>query len=466
MRNVPLKAIVTTRRNIGDRMANLPLLQGSQTIIKIVLGGTFFAVSMLLVLLCISYFVSGNTYVGGRIIAAIGILLYLVIIAALVRRQRFKTAAALLIIFYGLVASVVLAVWGVNAPVGILTLGFVIILAATMLGARYIIPVTIGIVILLIGLQSADMVGLTEPDRSLLSKPSTIVDVASYGVIFIIFALVSWLSRSQTEQALRHAYIAEKALLKEKKLLAVRLDEQTRRLRESQLVEMNQLYRFAELGQLSTATMHELANHLTVLALDIDDMDDRSVGRSQAIDHARESMTYLDTMVARVRSRLQETNESRPFNVGDVIDDTIESVKNDAVKANVVIDLQLTSIKSLPVMGDPLRLAQVIRIITNNAIESYRSVSGHHNSRSVLVITEKTPAAVKIIIEDRGIGMTPQVRSRLFEPFHSTKKGGMGVGLYIAKKMIETHFKGTITLDPTPKVTRFVIELPLYTPRK
>ena len=66
--------------------------------------------------------------------------------------------------------------------------------------------------------------------------------------------------------------MAEDELRIEKSLLAVRLEKRTQKLQAAQLKEMQQLYRFAELGQLSTALLHDLANHLTVLTIDIEDI--------------------------------------------------------------------------------------------------------------------------------------------------------------------------------------------------
>ena len=240
-------ASLTLRERIFN-ISQLELLGVPRNLIKIVFAGSLGVVVLLSVLLCISYLL-GNTYVLPRLLACIPALLYLSIIAYCITKEYYAAAAWLLIGLYASLATIILWFWSINAQIGILTLGFVIILAGTILGARYIIPVTIGVILLLSYLQFANDVGLIEPDIHSLAKHSTAADVVSYGVIFAIFALISWLSRRQMEQALRRALAAEAALEHEKNMLAVRLEEQTRKLREAQLEEMQQLYRFAELGQ-------------------------------------------------------------------------------------------------------------------------------------------------------------------------------------------------------------------------
>ncbi len=70
------------------------------------------------------------------------------------------------------------------------------------------------------------------------------------------------------------------------------------------------------------------------------------------------------------------------------------------------------------------------------------------------------PEGVAITVSDTGTGISPQVRSHLFEPLHSTKPMGIGLGLVTARRFIEAH-GGRIALLDTPRGARFEVSLPL-----
>lgn len=469
MRDLPARSLLLSRRLLNrffaagsKKTAQGSLLRQPRLMIQIILGGTFLFTTVLLILLAVSVFGLGNYYVVSRLIWCALAFIYLGIIVMAVQRQAYKVAAWLLIVFYAHLAFAIALLWGINVPVGVLTFGFVIILAAVLLGASYILPVTFGVIALLSFVQVANTLGVVTSDTSSLALPSNFGDVVSYGIIFLIIALVSWLSRRQIEQALKQALKAEAAVAREKKLLAVRLEQRTRELRETQLQEMRHLYRFAELGQISTVVLHELSNYLTVLTLDIDDIQQRH-HQSQAVVRAKESIGYLDAMVRQVKRQLRTSHTSKEFSVLDVLIDTVDGLQSKAIKAGVKLELQPpVRRRSTKVMGDPLRLSQIVIIIVSNAIESYAAKRSRADVSRVVVDVEVMDDVVRIGVCDWGVGISVAKRQQLFEPFSSGKKGGLGIGLFVTRQMIQTHFNGRVWLDDQTDCTKFVIELPRY----
>jgi signal transduction histidine kinase len=455
---VPMLGRIHQLHKYSVANGDIELTRNAYLIMRIVLGGTFTAACLLLGVLLMSYFVAGNTYVAVRIAIAIGVLVYLGLISLFIRRRHLSLAGWMLVGFYIGLASLVMATWGMNVSSGLLTLGFTIVLAGIILGARSIITVTSIILTLLIALHLTSSAGIITPDPSDLSKTPNLIDLATYMVVFGIFALVSWLSGRRMEQALKQALIAEAALQEEKDMLAVRLEEQTKQLKAVQLEEMRQLYRFAELGQLSTIVMHELANHLTVLTLDIDDLEQRH-NRSTAITNAKESIGYLDKMVSQVRRQLQVTDAPEVFDIRPVVDETITNLRAKAAATDVSLNLTVPKKNSdLVITGDPLRLSQIITIVVTNAIEAYTDAA--QSSSTVTITITSTTSAVIVTITDHGSGISHAIRTELFQPFHSSKKSGMGIGLFVVKEMMETHFKGTIKLDPRIDQTSFTLTFP------
>ena len=70
-------------------------------------------------------------------------------------------------------------------------------------------------------------------------------------------------------------------------------------------------------------------------------------------------------------------------------------------------------------------------------------------SPSITLRTEQREHRVAIVIEDRGIGIDPDDRSRMFDPYFTTKRGGTGLGLAIAKNIVE-GLRGTIAVTSVP----------------
>lgn len=421
----------------------------------IILIGSVIIVGLLTIMISVGYFIFHTTYALIQVLIGVSTITYLGITAYVVTQKRTKLAAWMLMLLYAFIAVSILHFWGINAPIGLLVLGFVIILSGVMLGARYINWVTLGVISLLILLQVATVFGINEPDRTILDDASTIYDVVGYVIIFSIFALLAWLSGGQMEYALLRALEAERALKIEKDSLALRLEEQTRNLREAQIQEMRHLYSFAELGQLTTVILHELANHLTILTLDIDTIKDRH-HNSIAICHAKESISYIDAIIEKVREQIKDSDNVQRFDVTKTLKETVLHLKKKLPTSNIIVKVEGNeSHKHNPVFGDPLRLAQALIILVTNA---YQARLENTNSKIIIEVSQ-SKHSIHLTVKDFGSGIPHDLRPTLFEPHKSNKGDGLGIGLYLTKQIIETHFKGRIRLSQT-KHTQFNIDLP------
>ena len=426
-----------------------------KAITKLILIGSFIIVGSLTFMLVMGYFMFHITYVLMQIIIGMSTITYLAITGYVIAHKHTKLAAWMLILLYAFIAVSILHFWGINAPIGLLVLGFVIILSGVMLGVKYIIWVTFSVISLLTLLQFATSSGINAPDRTMLDDASTIYDVIGYAIIFTIFALLAWLSGRQMECALLRALEAERALKIEKDLLAVRLEEQTRNLREAQIQEMKQLYRFAELGQLTTVILHELANHLTILTLDIDNIKDRH-HNSIAISHAKDSISYIDAIIEKVREQIKDSDNVQRFDVTKTLKETVHQLKTKLPTVNIILRTQSKDRHShTTVFGDPLRLAQALIILVTNAHQATLQ-----NTKSKIIIeVSQSKHFIHLTVKDFGPGIPLDLRPRLFEPHKSNKSDGLGIGLYLTKQIVETHFKGKIRLSQTEH-TQFNIDLP------
>lgn len=424
-----------------------------RTVFEILLIGSFVLIAIVSVLLIVSYLFFHHAYVINRIFLCALSLLYLAVTHIMWIRGRLAFASKLLILFYFFISTVILLGSGINTPFGLLIFAITIVLSGILLGARRTLY-TAGLAIIVIFAIQIYISAGHAPLFSTASKPSHFGDAIAYSTLLAILALISWLFGQQTEFLFHKNRQAEQALIKEKELLEIRVRERTHQLQKAQLEEMGQLYQFAEMGQLSAALLHDLANHLSVLNFDIADLKKQQ--HTQTVRHVEESISYLEQAISQVRTQLQGKNKLHRFNVITCLKDSIKINAPKAAEAHTKVILQ-TPEKPVTLHGDPLRLNHILGILIRNAIESY---SPHAQDKKVLVNLEYSRTHITIRVQDKGSGIATAQRKRLFAPLKSTKKDGLGIGLFIARKITETHFKGTLTLADSTDFTEFVLRLP------
>jgi C4-dicarboxylate-specific signal transduction histidine kinase len=79
----------------------------------------------------------------------------------------------------------------------------------------------------------------------------------------------------------------------------------------------------------------------------------------------------------------------------------------------------------------------VILNLLRNASDAMAEV--HDRSRQLLIATEHDQHGVRLSVRDVGMGLSPDVLESLFTAFHTTKSGGMGIGLFVSRSIIERH---------------------------
>jgi signal transduction histidine kinase len=86
---------------------------------------------------------------------------------------------------------------------------------------------------------------------------------------------------------------------------------------------------------------------------------------------------------------------------------------------------------------DASQILQVVLNLVRNAIDSLREVEGRDRVLNVRTFVDLSRVVAQI--EDNGIGLTPDVAERLFNPLYTTKKDGMGLGLSICRRIVAAH---------------------------
>lgn len=103
------------------------------------------------------------------------------------------------------------------------------------------------------------------------------------------------------------------------------------------------------------------------------------------------------------------------------------------------IALQLHLADDLPpILGDKVQLQQVTMNLILNAIEAMDSVEDRVRSLVIKTVSN-VDGQVCVEVQDSGIGLNPEDAARVFGSFHTTKPGGMGMGLSICRSIVENH---------------------------
>lgn len=375
-------------------------------------------------------------------------------------KKQYKLAAIILTLLITLFGCFVALQWGMLDPDSVLLLSLSVVMAGILVGARYSIYVTCFLAVLLAYLQQGESTGRLHPDLSWLGTKPVPGDAVSFAAILFVIAFVSWLFNRQMELSLKRARRSEKALQRQKASLEVKVQKRTQELEAARLEQMRELYRFAELGRLSTALFHDLANHLTNISIDIEGL--RAQDKSEIMGRMQGNVRHIDSVVRRVRQQIQGKSSIEVFNVISEINEIMEILSYEASQVGVSVMLEPGTVRpTLLYKGDLTRFRQVLLNVISNAIEAYGSRRRGRKDRSVIISLERVRTRLIIRVTDHGSVITAARLTKIFEPFYTTKPKGIGIGLFIVKQIVENNFDGAIDVSSDKRQgTTFSISLP------
>jgi C4-dicarboxylate-specific signal transduction histidine kinase len=215
-------------------------------------------------------------------------------------------------------------------------------------------------------------------------------------------------------------------------------------LREAQM-ELSHANRVTMMGQMAASIVHEVNQpisaavnnaHAALNWLESQPPDLAEV--RQSLDDIIRDNNRASDVINRIRALVKKAPPRKVgLKINDVILDVIALTRVEVAKNRVSLQTQLK--EGLPlIQGDRVQLQQVILNLIINAAEAMGDAT--EGPRELMISTAEDPSnSVHVEMRDSGSGLKPEGLNRLFDPFYTTKPGGMGMGLSICRSIIEAH---------------------------
>ncbi len=231
--------------------------------------------------------------------------------------------------------------------------------------------------------------------------------------------------------------------------------------------ELARLSRLNELGEMASTLAHELNQPLSAIANYVqgcrrmlDKLDDEVAVRIRgALDEAAKQALRAGEIIRHLREFVTRgETDKRPEDINHLVEEAGALALVGSRDRGIKSVFEFGTENSV-VFGDRVQIQQVLINLIRNAMEAMRDSP----TRELVVRTRAiSPERLAVEVEDTGPGIAEEIEAKLFQPFVTTKANGMGVGLSISRRIIESH-GGELTVSRNEAGgATFAIELPLH----
>lgn len=242
-------------------------------------------------------------------------------------------------------------------------------------------------------------------------------------------------------------------------LAGVVLLQRHRRRVETELqqrrVELAHVSRLVTVGELTASLAHELNHPQSAILSNAQAGELFLKANPPALEEVRRILSDIvrdnrraNEIILRLRAFLKKRElEFEAVDLNPLVREIIPLVESELSSRKVALTLELGA--NLPlVRGDRVHLQQVLLNLLLNALDALATVEGR--SRTLVVRTDSPDSrTVEVAVEDSGVGIPAGKLKRVFDPFFTTKSQGMGMGLSIARTIVEAH-GGQIGVENNP----------------
>ena len=267
--------------------------------------------------------------------------------------------------------------------------------------------------------------------------------------------------------------MAEELIISNERADAMRLSSvKLKKLLEEREEIIRQLSIFnktAGMGALVASLAHELNQPLTVIQMNTDMIDlvinnqsiklNENTNIQNAMDGLKKANQRAATIIQTLRNMFRNGNRVvTTFNFNDLVNEVMLISSSTMQRHHIDIDLQLYG-RPLLITGDKSQLQQVILNLITNASESFPA--NISVQKKIAIQTNLCIDFFELTVTDNGSGISPEIKSNIFELLRTNKESGMGIGLWLSKTIVESH-KGSITFNTDlNRGTCFTVRLPI-----
>lgn len=236
-------------------------------------------------------------------------------------------------------------------------------------------------------------------------------------------------------------------------------DRTEQKMREETYRQQEKL---AAVGQLAAGIAHEIRNPLASISGSIQLM----MGSPQHhTDDNMKLMKIVDKEIDRLNGLITEFLEyvrpekkaNQRININNVIREVVEAMQfNPKLRKDVAQKLDLNA--QSEILGNRDKLKQALLNFVINAFQAMEKTD--RPALEIQTVDERDQ--VVLIIKDNGSGIKPENLNRIFEPFHTTKSNGTGLGLAVTHKILQAHEARVMVDSTVGEGTKFVIEFPAF----
>jgi PAS domain S-box-containing protein len=253
--------------------------------------------------------------------------------------------------------------------------------------------------------------------------------------------------------------------LTERKRAEAEARESERRYREMEM-ELAHANRVATMGQLTASIAHELNQPIAAASTNADAALRWLGAKPPDLEEVRQALTRIvrdadraGAVIGRVRDLIKKAPQRKDsVDMSEAVREVIALASSEIARGGVALQMEFGD--GLPrIAGDRVQLQQVVLNLVVNAVQAMAEMED--GGRQLLVSTgQAEPAGVLVTVTDSGPGLPPERVDRVFDPFYTTKPGGLGMGLSICRSIIEAHGGRLWVAGDLPRGASFHFSLP------
>jgi signal transduction histidine kinase len=210
------------------------------------------------------------------------------------------------------------------------------------------------------------------------------------------------------------------------------------------MAELAHVNRFSTAGELTASIAHEINQPLGAILTNAETAAEILKSRSPDIADLRDIVNDIlrddrraSEVIHRMRILLKKApSEQKQFDLNEVVQETIRFFSALAVGRKFEL-VSVLAPDALPILGDRIQLQQVILNLVVNGIDAMKDTPSEN--RIISIRTSRVENLAELSVSDRGSGIPEDKLKEVFEPFFTSKAEGMGMGLSIARTIIEAH---------------------------